>query len=194
MRGRAVGCFLLLPSPITFILPLLCSASFLQTRVEAQSHRLTVEDAPSTEYIARFIGTTQQKYTQRGGVRPFGLSVLVAGVNPDGKPQLWATDPSGVYSAWKANAVGRSSKSLLELLEKNYVEDCTTEAAIKLAVRALLEVVESGAKSIELAVMKHKAPMSTLPEPELEAIVAAIEAEKAAEREERGEGSAAERS
>lgn len=83
--------------------------------------------------------------------------------------------------------MGRSSKSLLELLEKNYVDDCTTEAAIKLAVRALLEVVESGAKSIELAVMKHRTPMQLVPESELETVVAAIEAEKAAEREERGE-------
>ena len=123
-----------------------------KARIECQSHRLTVEDAPTVEYIARHIGTTQQRYTQRGGVRPFGLSLLLAGVGSDGKPQLWGTDPSGVYSAWKANAVGRSSKSLLEMLEKNYVDGCDEAAAIKLAVRALLEVVESGAKSIEVAV------------------------------------------
>lgn len=92
LRSRADGWGSIAPS-LSLALSLPCSS--LQTRVEAQSHRLTVEDAPTTEYIARFIGTTQQKYTQRGGVRPFGLSVLVAGVNPDGKPQLWATDPSG---------------------------------------------------------------------------------------------------
>ena len=121
-------------------------------RFECQSHRLTVEDDPSVEYIARSIGTTQQRYTQRGGVRPFGLAVLIAGVGVDGKPQLWSTDPSGIYSSWKANAVGRNSKALLELLEKSYVEDMDAEAALKLAVKALLEVVESGAKSIEATV------------------------------------------
>lgn len=123
-----------------------------KARIECQSHRLTVEDEPSVEYIARHIGTTQQRYTQRGGVRPFGLAILIAGVGADGKPQLWSTDPSGVYSAWKANAVGRNSKSLLELLEKNYVEGCDAEGALKLAVSTLLEVVESGAQSIEVAV------------------------------------------
>jgi 20S proteasome alpha/beta subunit len=123
-----------------------------KARIECQSHRLTVEDEPSVEYIARHIGTTQQRYTQRGGVRPFGLAVLMAGVGADGKPQLWSSDPSGVYSAWKANAVGRSSKALLELLEKNYVDGCDGDAALRLAVSTLLEVVESGAQSIEVAV------------------------------------------
>lgn len=164
-----------------------------KTRIEAQSHRLTVEDAPTVEYIARFIGTTQQRYTQRGGVRPFGLALLVAGMSADGKPQLWSTDPSGVYSAWKANAVGRNSKSLLELLEKNYPvpapgtvapggdTSCTLEQGQKLAVTALLEVVESGAKSIEMAIIRAGKPMEMVSEADLAALVARVEAEKAAE-------------
>jgi 20S proteasome subunit alpha 4 len=123
-----------------------------QARLECQSHRLTYEDEPSVEYVSRFVGHKQQRYTQRGGTRPFGLAVLIAGVDTAGSPQLWSSDPSGVYYAWKANAVGRSSKSLLEMLEKNYVEGCSSEDAEKLAVKALLEIVESGAKSIELAV------------------------------------------
>lgn len=162
-----------------------------KARIECQSYRLTVEDAPSVEYVARYVGTTQQSYTQRGGVRPFGLAVLLAGVDADGAPQLWSTDPSGVYTAWKANAVGRSAKPLLELLERNYKEGCTRDEAITLAVRALLEVVESGAKSIELCIMKHKAPMEVVPEAAIEAVVKVIEAEKAEAEAAGGEGAAA---
>lgn len=72
-----------------------------QARTEAQSYRLTCEDTPSIEYIARFIAKTQQSYTQRGGVRPFGVSSMIAGTSPDGTPQLYLSDPAGVYSSWK---------------------------------------------------------------------------------------------
>jgi len=69
--------------------------------MEAQSYRLTCEDAPSIEYMARFIAKTQQSYTQRGGVRPFGVSSMLAGFSSDSKPQLYLADPTGTYSAWK---------------------------------------------------------------------------------------------
>ena len=72
-----------------------------KARVEAQSFRLTCEDAPTVEYMSRFIAKTQQRYTQRGGVRPFGVSSMLAGFTNDGTPQLYLTDPAGTYSAWK---------------------------------------------------------------------------------------------
>jgi 20S proteasome subunit alpha 4 len=150
-------------------------------RLECQNFRLMVEDQPSVEYVTRVLGQTQQRYTQRGGTRPVGISTIIGGVGADGKPQLWTTDPSGVYSAWKANAVGRNSKSLLELLEKQYREGCSEAEALKLAVRALLEVVESGAKSIEVGVMRHRRPMEMVDAAQIEAIVAQITAEKEAE-------------
>lgn len=72
-----------------------------KARLECQSYRLTYEDAPSVENLARYIARTQQKYTQRGGVRPFGVSCVIAGTNPDGTAMLYQTDPAGTYSAWK---------------------------------------------------------------------------------------------
>lgn len=51
--------------------------------------------------MARYIAKTQQSYTQRGGVRPFGVSSMLAGFSRDGSPQLYLTDPAGTYSAWK---------------------------------------------------------------------------------------------
>ncbi|PWZ03943.1 Proteasome subunit alpha type-7-B [Zea mays] len=127
-----------------------------RARVECQSHRLTVEDPVTVEYITRYIAGLQQKYTQSGGVRPFGLSTLIVGFDPyTDKPALYQTDPSGTFSAWKANATGRNSNSMREFLEKNYKETSGKET-IKLAIRALLEVVESGGKNIEVAVMTKK--------------------------------------
>jgi len=131
-----------------------------KTRTEAQSYRLTVEDAPSMEYLARFIARTQQKYTQRGGVRPFGLSTLIAGFE-DGdigikkRPVLYQTDPAGTHSSWKAQVIGgRSAKTLREFLEKNYEENMSEEAVVKLVVKVLLEVVDSGAANMEVCMIR----------------------------------------
>ncbi|KAJ7953147.1 Proteasome subunit alpha type [Quillaja saponaria] len=122
----------------------------------------------------------RQKYTQSGGVRPFGLSTLIVGFDPyTDSPSLYQTDPSGTFSAWKANATGRNSNSIREFLEKNYKETSGKET-IKVAIRALLEVVESGGKNIEVAVMTKEHGLRQLEESEIDVIVAEIEAEKAA--------------
>ncbi|GMI10108.1 hypothetical protein TrRE_jg9785, partial [Triparma retinervis] len=98
-------------------------------------------DSPSIEYVTRSIARTQQRYTQRGGVRPFGISSMISGFS-GGRPKLWLTDPAGTFSEWKANAVGgRNDKSMREFLEKHYENDMGTKECVKLAVRALLEVV-----------------------------------------------------
>ncbi|WZZ12696.1 hypothetical protein YC2023_105785 [Brassica napus] len=152
-----------------------------KARIECQSHRLTLEDPVTVEYITRYIAGLQQKYTQSGGVRPFGLSTLIVGFDPYSRvPSLYQTDPSGTFSAWKANATGRNSNSIREFLEKNFKET-SGEETVKLAIRALLEVVESGAKNIEVAVMtREESGLRQLEEPDIDAIVAEIEAEKAA--------------
>nr|XP_034373842.1 proteasome subunit alpha-type 8 isoform X4 [Arvicanthis niloticus] len=72
-----------------------------RARVECQSHKLTVEDPVTVEYITRFIATLKQKYTQSNGRRPFGISALIVGFDDDGIPRLYQTDPSGTYHAWK---------------------------------------------------------------------------------------------
>eukprot|EP00178_Gracilaria_changii_P013976 TRINITY_DN395_c0_g1_i2.p2 TRINITY_DN395_c0_g1~~TRINITY_DN395_c0_g1_i2.p2 ORF type:complete len:159 (-),score=37.32 TRINITY_DN395_c0_g1_i2:1975-2451(-) len=144
-----------------------------------------VEDAPSVDYISRYIATTQQRYTQSGGVRPFGISTLIIGFDSDGTPRLFQTDPSGLFSEWKANAIGRNSKTVLEFLEKKYTEcvvDVPTEKAddetIKLAIKAMLEVVESSHKNIEVTLMYRDSGVKVLEEKEVEALVTAVEAEK----------------
>lgn len=101
-----------------------------KTRSEAQSYRLTCEDAPSVEYLARFIARTQQKYTQRGGVRPFGIATLLAGFREDeedGLPVLYQTDPAGTHSSWKSQVIGgRNEKSLREFLLQYYIHNLFT--------------------------------------------------------------------
>ncbi|KAK2722270.1 proteasome subunit alpha type-7-like [Artemia franciscana] len=128
----------------------------------------------------------KQKYTQSNGRRPFGISCLIAGFDYDGTPRLFQTDPSGVYHEWKANATGRSGKSVREYLEKHYSDTAveTEDKAVRLAIKALLEVVQSGGKNLEIAVMKKGQPLKMLEASEVEKYVADIqkEAEEEAER------------
>jgi 20S proteasome subunit alpha 4 len=121
-----------------------------------------------------------KKYTQSGGVRPFGISTLIIGFDSDKVPKLYQTDPSGIYSAWKANAIGRSSKTVREFLEQNYKESMSRSESIKLAIRSLLEVVQTGAKNIEIVVMDLNG-YKNLEADEVEAVTAEIEKENLAE-------------
>ncbi|KAJ3078115.1 Proteasome subunit alpha type-4, partial [Rhizoclosmatium hyalinum] len=129
------------------------------------------------------------KYTQSGGVRPFGISTLIIGFDSDKVPKLYQTDPSGIYSAWKANAIGRSSKTVREFLEKNYKENMSDDDSIKLAIRSLLEIVQTGSKNIEVSVMGPDSILRNLTPEEVEAVVTVIEAENAAEAAAKGPSS-----
>lgn len=78
---------------------------------------------------------------------------------------------------WKANAIGRSSKNLREYLEKGYKEDMSYHQSVKLAVEALLEVVESS-KNIEICVMTADRKVKTLEDAEIDTFVKEIEKER----------------
>jgi 20S proteasome subunit alpha 4 len=151
-----------------------------QARVECQSHKLTVEDPVTLEYITRHVASLKQRYTQSNGRRPFGISCLITGFDYDKTPRLYQTDPSGTYHEWKANAIGRNSKTVREFLEKSYAPDKvdTEEATVKLAIKALLEVVQSGGKNLEICVMSEGQKMRMMALPEIEKVVAEVEKEK----------------
>jgi 20S proteasome subunit alpha 4 len=73
----------------------------IRAQIECQSHRLTVEDPVTVEYIARYLAEMKQKHTQSNGRRPFGTACLIAGFDFDGSPHLFQTEPSGIYYEWK---------------------------------------------------------------------------------------------
>lgn len=66
-----------------------------------------------------------------------------------------------LYFLLKANATGRNAKTVHEFLQKYYTpeEVATEKGTIKLAIRALLEVVQSGRKNLEIAVMRRGQPL-----------------------------------
>ena len=97
----------------------------------------------------------------------------------------------------KANAIGRSSKTVREFLERNHKDDMDREETIKLTVKSLLEVVQTGAKNIEIAIMAPNKTIEMLAVEDIESYVKSIETEKQEEAAKKksgrtpGQGSAA---
>nr|GMC76843.1 proteasome subunit alpha type-2-A [Ipomoea batatas] len=95
-----------------------------------------------------------QEFTQSGGVRPFGVSLLVAGFDDKG-PQLYQVDPSGSYFSWKASAMGKNVSNAKTFLEKRYTEDMELDDAVHTAILTLKEGFEGqiSGKNIEIGII-----------------------------------------
>mmetsp|Transcript_109026 Transcript_109026/g.303185 ORF Transcript_109026/g.303185 Transcript_109026/m.303185 type:complete len:234 (+) Transcript_109026:69-770(+) len=147
-----------------------------KTRIECQSYRLNVEDAPTVDYVARYIARTQQKYTHRGGVRPFGISLMIAGYDETG-PQLFQVDPSGAYFGWKASAIGKNHVNAKSFLEKRYNEDVELEDAIHTAILTLKEGFEEAitAENIEIGIVGPDKKFRVLTPAEVQDYLAEVE-------------------
>jgi len=116
------------------------------SRIRAQVHKLTYDEPLSVLGGVKEIADRMQLYTQYGGVRPYGVALLLGGIDENG-PQLFEIDPSSAFSSWKAQAIGRGSREALKVLKKDWKEKLSEDAAIGLAVRAL----KSGEKGVKLA-------------------------------------------
>ena len=147
-----------------------------KARLECQSFRFNLEDEPTISYIAKQIAETKQKYTQKGGVRPFGISCFIAGFE-DGQPKLFQTEPSGAYNEWKANAIGRNASTLREFLEKKWEVGMDTDATIRLGIETLLECVE-GQGNIEICVLYKDGRIQNLDDDTLKETFESIEKAK----------------
>ncbi len=116
---------------------------------------------------------------------------MVVGFNAPSKwnshptPVIYLTEPSGVHSEWKANAIGRGGKTVREFFEKSFAEDLSRADAIKMTVRGLLEVVQTGAANIEIAVMGPDNLVKQLSLEEIQAAIDEVEKEKVEEAEKR---------
>lgn len=81
-----------------------------RARKSAQAYLRTYGEEIPVAQLCRETAAVMQEFTQRGGVRPFGVSLLMTGVDAGGGPQLYQIDPSGSYFAWKASAVGKNAQ------------------------------------------------------------------------------------
>jgi len=110
-------------------------------RKQAESYHLQYQEPIPCGQLVREAAAIMQEFTQSGGVRPFGVSLMVAGYDDNG-PQLYQVDPSGAYFGWKASAIGKNFVNAKTFLEKRYSEDLELEDAIHTAILTLKEGFE----------------------------------------------------
>ena len=114
-----------------------------RAQLKAQENRVTYDSAIDVLTIVRDIANIEQMCTQSGGLRPFGVSLLIAGVDETGT-KLFETDPTGIYFQYKATAIGEGELEVKAILTKEYKESMSIEDGLKLAISALKKVVTDG--------------------------------------------------
>ena len=112
-------------------------------RRQAQVEQLRYGQDISVEALTKEVTDYIQEYTQTGGARPFGVALLVGGIE-DGEPRLFETDPSGTPYEWQAVAIGGDRQEIQSFLEEEYTEGMDLEGGIELALRALGSANEDG--------------------------------------------------
>jgi len=108
-----------------------------RAQVLSQQHRVTYDSPIEPELIIKDIANTKQQFSQYGGARPFGVSLMIAGINQK-KPELYTSDVTGNYLAYNANAIGENDDKIKEKLREVYKESLT----IKKGVNIVLDILE----------------------------------------------------
>ena len=101
-------------------------------QILAQQHRVTYDTPVEPIAVIRMIADKKQMFTQYGGSRPFGISLLLGGVSK-GKAHLYTSDVTGNFFAYRANAIGENDEQIKETLRSDFKDDMDIEEGIKFA-------------------------------------------------------------
>lgn len=129
------------------------------SRLRAQQHLYTYNEPIPAEDLCQIICDVKQGYTQFGSVRPFGVAFLVGAWDRWHGFQLYHTDPSGNYSAWKAYAIGNNEPGAQGLLKQDWKEDMSLEDGLLLALKVMSKTLDATALTpevVEVSVLSRK--------------------------------------
>lgn len=128
-----------------------------ELRLIAQRYLLQYQEPIPCEQLVSTLCDMKQAYTQFGGKRPFGVSLLYMGWDKHYGFQLYQSDPSGNYGGWKATCIGNNSANAVSMLKQDYKEDDTTlQQALQLAIKVLsktLDMTKLTSEKVEIATL-----------------------------------------
>ena len=104
-------------------------------RYFSQGTRITYDESVEVETVAKYLADQCHQFTQYSGVRPYGVALIIAGVDQKGS-SVYVTDPSGTYVPYAAIAIGAGSEEANSFLEEKYDAQMSIEDAAVLAIAA----------------------------------------------------------
>ena len=113
-----------------------------RAQLRAQQHAVSFDSKIDVLTIVKEICDLKQVCTQSAGLRPFGVSLLVAGVEEDGTIKLFLTEPYGLYFQYRAAAIGEGEAEIDEILKKKYKPSLTIPEGLKLGIAAMKEYLK----------------------------------------------------
>ena len=124
-------------------------------RFFSQSNKMIYDEPVDVETIAKHLADQCQQFTQYAGVRPFGVALILGGIDSKGS-SLYLTDPSGTYISYDAVAIGSGSEQVTEFLEKTYQPELSLDDASALATASIYIASEEkeGTKQIKMSQIK----------------------------------------
>lgn len=126
-------------------------------RFFSQGNKLTYDEPVEVETVAKHLADQCHQFTQYSGVRPYGVALIIAGVDQKGQ-SIFVTDPSGTYVPYAAVAIGSGSDEVNDFLEKTYKDDLSLEDAAALAIAAikLKSEAKDGVKNVKMAKISNE--------------------------------------
>jgi len=105
-------------------------------RFFSQGSKMTYDEPVEVATVAKHLADQSHQFTQYSGVRPNGVSLIIAGVDQKGE-SIYVTDPSGTYVQYAAIAIGAGADEVNTFLEKHYSSDMSLSDAASLAIAAI---------------------------------------------------------
>jgi proteasome alpha subunit len=111
-----------------------------QAQILAQQNRVTYGSPIEPISVIRMIADRKQQFTQYGGARPYGVSMMLAGVHKK-TGHLYASDVTGNFFAYKANAIGENDEKIKEMLRMDFKEGASIEDNLKFCLKIFKEIL-----------------------------------------------------
>ncbi len=110
-----------------------------RAQILAQQNRITYDSPVEPELVIKEISNVKQQFTQYGGARPFGVSLMIAGLN-EGKPELFTSDITGNYLSYRAHAIGENDDKIKERLREKYKGELSIKSGVNLVLEIFKEI------------------------------------------------------